>query len=160
MNTPPNINRESQPSLKDLLNAEYHALCRFVVIAEAEQAALIASDADALETIAAEKQSVLADVARCRSATKRAIGEPIGAGALSEMLLAAGQGARDVFELVLAKAREASELTQLSSKLVAHQTKRLNGLATALASTGVRSHGYGPTGFTSHHGEGSSYGTA
>ncbi len=160
MKTQSTLNNNSAPSLKDLLNAEYHALCRFVALAEAEQSALISSDVDAIESIASEKQIVLADVARCRSATKHALGEPIEPRALSEKLVAAGHGAKDVFELVISKAREAAELTQLSSKLVAHQTRRLNGLATALSSAGIHSNGYGPSGFTRHRGDVSSYGNA
>jgi flagellar biosynthesis/type III secretory pathway chaperone len=148
------------PSLTDLLKDEYDALCRFVDFSESEQNALIASDADNIERLAMHKQALLTRIASCRDATKRALGEPLTSDQLRDRLFHAGHGAQTAFEMVIAKAREASDLTQLSTRLVTHQMRRLNGLANALANTSVQANGYDDTGFTRMSGIASSYGRA
>jgi hypothetical protein len=150
----------SSASLRDLLIEEYEALCRYVDFSEDEQNAIISSDANELDRLASHKQALLSHIAHCRDATKRALGEPLTASQLAEKLFHAGHGTQEAFELVLAKAREASDLTQLSARLVSHQMRRLSGMANALAAAGVQSNGYGADGFTQHRGPAASYGRA
>lgn len=160
--TPAPISRPviAMNSLRDLLNDEYQALCRYVDFSEDEQNAIIASDADALYRLASHKQSLLSHIAHCRDATKRALGEPLTPALLADKLFHAGHGTQEAFELVLAKAREASELTRLSARLISHQMRRLAGMANALANAGVQANGYDAGGFTSHRRSAAFYGRA
>jgi hypothetical protein len=68
--------------------------------------------------------------------------------ALSRHAGKAGPGARDLFELIVAKAREAMEINRITARLVAHQTRRLEQRRAALSgSTLNTTGGYGVTGF-------------
>jgi hypothetical protein len=151
----------SIPSIIELLRAEYEALCRFVDFCESEQNAIIASDADELERLTVLKQGLLSDISNCRSATSRALGEPISPTQLRDKLFHAGHGAQETFDLIIAKALEAQEMTQLSARLVAHQIRRINGLSNALNGGGaLQNHGYSANGFSRTSGIAASYGRA
>jgi hypothetical protein len=134
--------------LRDLLQLEYQALCQYVALAEQENNALAESDPDTITDLADQKQMMLQELTRARSATKRELGEPISAAKLGERLDTAGPGCRDLFELIVAKAREAMEINRITARLVAHQTRRLEQRRAALSgSTLNTTGGYGVTGF-------------
>jgi hypothetical protein len=141
-----------KPSLRDLLTTEYRHLCAYVELAEQEQDALVASDADAIEALAARKQQALSQIVTAREASRHALGEPVSLVDLHRKLSDAGPGTKDVFEMVLAKSREALQLNQLSAKLIAYQTRRLHARAQALTGAGVSINGYGASGFTKYGG--------
>jgi flagellar biosynthesis/type III secretory pathway chaperone len=134
--------------LGDLLKAEYDLLCQYVALAEQENNALAESDPDTITGLANQKQLVLQELTRARDATKRELDEPTSAAKLAEHLEAAGPGARDLFALIVAKAREAMEINRITARLVAHQTRRLEQRRAALSgSTLNTTGGYGVSGF-------------
>ncbi len=140
-------NKHGKP-LRDLLKVEYHILCQYVALAEQENNALAESDPDTITDLAGQKQFMLQELTRARSATKRELGEPISAAKLGERLETAGPGARDLFELIVAKAREAIEINRITARLVAHQTRRLEQRRTVLSDSTIdTTGGYGITGF-------------
>jgi|LakMenEpi03Aug12_release.lakeMendotaPanAssembly.Ray.scaffolds.fasta_scaffold757077_2 hypothetical protein len=139
---------QSGKLLRDLLQVEYQVLCQYVVLAEQENNALAESDPDTISDLAARKQMMLEELARARYATRRELGEPISAAKLGERLEKAGPGSRDLFELILAKAREAMEINRITARLVAHQTRRLEQRRAALSGAALNTTGgYGMTGF-------------
>ena len=145
MNQP--TNHTGKP-LRDLLQIEYHVLCQYVSLTEQENNALAESDPDTITDLADQKQFMLQELTRARGATKRELGEPISAAKLDERLEKAGPGARDLFELIVAKAREAMEINRITARLVAHQTRRLEQRRAALSGSTVNTTGgYGVTGF-------------
>ncbi|MFM7460814.1 MAG: hypothetical protein ACKO15_08265, partial [Burkholderiales bacterium] len=129
-------NNHGKP-LRDLLQVEYHILCQYVALAEQENDALAESDPDTITDLAGQKQFMLQELSRARSATKRELGEPISDAKLGERLKTAGPGACDLFELIVAKAREAIEINRITSRLVAHQTLRMEQRRTALSGSTI-----------------------
>ncbi|MBC7624005.1 MAG: flagellar export chaperone FlgN [Aeromicrobium sp.] len=141
------INPAEKP-LRALLQVEYHVLCQYVSIAEQENNALAESDPDTITALAEQKLAMLQELSLARRATKHELGEPISAANLGQRLDAAGPGARDLFELIIAKAREAMEINRITARLVAHQTRRLEQRRAALSGIPLdTSGGYGVTGF-------------
>jgi hypothetical protein len=128
-------NNHGKP-LRDLLQVEYHILCQYVALAEQENNALAESDPDTITDLVGQKQFMLLELTRARSATKQELGEPISAAKL------------DLFELIVAKAREAIEINRITARLVAHQTLRLEQRRTALSGSTIdTAGGYSMTGF-------------
>ncbi len=141
--TPPNA-----APLRDLLQSEYHVLCQYVSLSEQENNALAESDPETIAQIATQKQYLLNELTRARGATKSELGEPISAAKLGERLESAGPGTRDLFELIVAKAREAMEINRITSRLIAHQSRRLAQRQAALSGSGLNSPAaYGMHGF-------------
>jgi flagellar biosynthesis/type III secretory pathway chaperone len=139
----------NQPApLRDLLQAEYHVLCQYVSLSEQENNALAESDPETITQIASQKQFLLSELTRARGATKCELGEPISAAKLGERLESAGPGTRDLFELIIAKAREAMEINRITSRLIAHQSRRLAQRQAALSGSGLNvPASYGAHGF-------------
>ncbi len=138
----------SEPPLCDLLKNEYRTLCEYLTISEQENEALVQSDVDAINVLAEQKQQLLARLAGARGATKRALGERATPQSIRGKLEAAGPEAADLFEMVAAKAREAIEVNKISTRLIAHQMRRLSQRSAILAGAGLSAApAYGASGF-------------
>ncbi|MFO0115965.1 MAG: flagellar export chaperone FlgN [Betaproteobacteria bacterium] len=134
--------------LRNLLQAEYHALCQYVSLSEQENNALAESDPETIAQLANQKQFLLNELTRARSITKYELGEPISAAKLGARLESAGPGTRDLFDLIIAKAREAMEINRITSRLIAHQSRRLEQRHAALSGSGLNTPAsYGAHGF-------------
>lgn len=137
----------AQRTLRELLHEEYGLLSQYVTLTEREQAALMAADIEDVERLAHDKMRLLERLSQARRDSRRALGEPLEPAALHDRLRAAGPGTRDLFELVAAKAREATTLTQLSARLLNRQMRRLHGRAQAIGMAGDPASGYTSSGF-------------
>jgi len=138
----------SSSKLRDLLQIEYLTLCQYVELAEQENDALAESDPESIAILADQKLKLLNQLTCARDATKLELGEPISVADLGDRLRMAGPGTREVFELILAKAREAMEINRITARLIAHQTRRLQQRQAAISGAGINPvDGYGVTGF-------------
>jgi hypothetical protein len=136
--------------LPALLDAEYDALCEYIRLSEAENDALVASDAEKIHAFTQQKRLALETLVTARNATRAAIGEPITTDLLSRKLRAAGPACQAVFEQIMNKAREALEINRISSRLVAHQSLRIRQRSELLATGSLTpGSGYTASGFYS-----------
>jgi flagellar biosynthesis/type III secretory pathway chaperone len=141
-------NTTSNAPLRDLLQVEYHVLCQYVALSEQENNALAESDPETISQLAEQKHFLLQELTRARGATKYELGEPISAASLGEKLHSAGPGTRDLFELIVAKAREAMEINRITARLISHQSRRLEQRQAALSGSSLSTPaGYGVSGF-------------
>jgi|GEM_PF-2595375 len=155
--------RQNQPSskLRELLQVEYRALCQYVELAEQENDALAESDPESIAALADQKLKLLNELTSARDASKLELGEPISASDLGDRLRRAGPGTKELFELIVAKAREAMEINRITARLLAHQTRRLHQRQAAISGAGIHSSdSYGATGFQTVNGAPGSIGHA
>lgn len=155
----PTVHSASPSPLRRLLDSEFLAISEYLELAEEETDAIARSDADAMLDISQRKSQALERLATARTHTKRALGEPITPESLRAKLSAAGPGASELFESIIAKVREAMELDHLTARLIAHQSKRLEqraGIVNALGGNGTGVPNYGADGFARF---GSSFGS-
>ncbi|MCE2988665.1 MAG: flagellar export chaperone FlgN [Burkholderiales bacterium] len=153
----------SPTPLRRLLDSEFLAISEYLELAEQETDAIARSDADAMLDISQRKSQALERLATARTHTKRALGEPISAETLRAKLSAAGPGASELFESIIAKVREAMELDHITARLIAHQSKRIEqraGIVNSLGGNGSGVPNYGADGFARFGGNFGSFGRA
>jgi hypothetical protein len=149
--------------LRRLLDSEFNAISEYLELAEQETDAIARSDADAMLDISQRKSQALERLASARTHTKRALGEPVTAESLRAKLEAAGPGASELFESIIAKVREAMELDHITARLIAHQAKRIEqraGIINSLGGNGTGVPNYGADGFSRFGGSHGSFGHA